>query len=105
VDDGILSRKCITSFIDGLFWGEVEAQFEAMRIYIFDKEKSIEVKNNYGSRIESQHRGVPYCLACMSGYHNETFHNIRYLSVRQGMNKEESQIKWRLLTYFKFDTL
>ena len=78
---------------------------EAMRIYIFDKEKSIEDKNNYGSRIESQHRGVPYYLACMSGYHNETFQNIRYLSVRQGMNKEESQIKRRLLTYFKFDIL
>jgi len=39
MDDGIFSRKCNTSFIDGLFWGEVEAQFKAMRIYVFDKEK------------------------------------------------------------------
>ena len=87
-------------FFTGVYFlSSTNGQFEAMLIYIFDKEKSIKVKNNYGSRIESQHRGVPYCLACMSGYHNETFQNIRYLSVRQGMNKEESQIKWILLTY------
>lgn len=30
---------------------------------------------------------MTYCLACMSGYHNETFQKIRYLSVRKRMKK------------------